>query len=130
MKAMIAKAFPILAHMPRAKWMVLEDNDRTGYKSSKGVAAKAEAGIRSESVPCRSPDLNVLDYSLWHTINLRMRKQERAFPPRFLETEEAFKARLKRTALGLPTAIVSRAMHDMHRRVQLVLEEKGGLFNV
>ena len=43
--------------------------------------------------------------------------------------QEAFNARLKRTALGLPTATVSRAMRDMHRRVQLVLEEKGGMFN-
>ena len=102
--------------------------DPSGYKSSKGVAAKAAAHIRTESLPRRSPDLNVLDYSLWHTIDLRMREQEKAFPPKFEETVEEFKARLKRTALGLPAPLVSKAIRDMRRRVQQVLAEKGGLF--
>ena len=128
LKAM-AKAYPEHARSARARWLVLEDNDPAGYKSSKGVAAKVEAGIRAESLPCRSPDLNVLDYSLWHTINLRMRKQEKNFPLQFKESEEQFKERLKRTALGLPAAVVSKAVRDMHRRVRMVLTEKGDLFN-
>ena len=32
----------------------------------------------SEDSPRRSPDLNVLDYSLWHAINERMREEEKA----------------------------------------------------
>ena len=101
----------------------------SGYKSSKGSVAKLEAPIRADSLPRRSPDLNVLDYSLWHTINLRMRRQEKSFTANFTESEDEFKARLKRTAMRLPAAIVSKAIGDMHRRVRMVLKEKGGLFN-
>ena len=88
-----------------------------------------EEMIRSDSLPRRSPDLNVLDYSLWHTSNLRMRRQEKSFTANFTESEEDFKARLKRTAMRLPAATVSQAIGDMHRRVRMVLEEKGDLFN-
>ena len=37
-----------------ASWKVLEDNDPTGYKSSKGMAAKAAAGIETLDLPKRS----------------------------------------------------------------------------
>ena len=58
-----------------------------------------------------------------------MRKQEKSFAPQFLKSEEQFKARLKRTTLGLPMPVVSKAVRDVHRRVRMVLAEKGGLFN-
>ena len=45
-----------------------------------GIAAKAEARMRSEDLPRRSPDLNVIDYLLWHAINERMREQGKQFP--------------------------------------------------
>ena len=45
-----------------------------------GIAAKAEALMRSEDLPRRSPDLNVLGYSLWHAINERMREEEKQLP--------------------------------------------------
>ena len=101
----------------------------SGYKSSKGSVAKLEAPIRADSLPRRSPDLNVLDYSLWHTINLRMRRQEKSFTANFTESAEELKARLKRAAMRLPAATVSKAMGDMHGRVRMVLKEKGALFN-
>ena len=49
----------------RGCWRVMEDNDPTGYKSSKGMAAKAATGIATLDLPKRSPDLNSLDFSLW-----------------------------------------------------------------
>ena len=66
----IKKAYPDQAKKPATKWVVLEDNDPTGYKSSKGMSAKKSAGITTDDLPRRSPDLNALGYALWHGINL------------------------------------------------------------
>ena len=40
---------------------------RSRYTSKKALAAKAEAKIVTMDLPKRSPDLNVVDYSLWPT---------------------------------------------------------------
>ena len=50
----------------------MEDNDPAGYKSSKGMAAKAAAGIETLDLPKRSPDLNPLDFSFWAAANQKM----------------------------------------------------------
>ena len=62
--------------------------------------------MRSEDLLRRSPDLNVLDYSLWHAINERMREEEKQFPANRKETKEHHLERLRATALGLPRAVV------------------------
>ena len=128
MKA-LEKAFPGKATKKKAKWSVLEDNDPAGYKSRKALEAKAEVGIKTDDLPKRSPDLNVLDYSLWATINKRMRQQEAEFPKNKKETVDEYKKRLRRTALSLPTAEVKKAVGDMHRRCALVVKAQGSLFN-
>ena len=109
----------------RRSWVVLEDNDPTGYQSSKGRAAKDSAHIVSMGLPKRSPDLNVLDYSLWKAVNDRMRAAEQTFPKAFRETKAAFAARLRRTALRLPEAEVTKAVQSMRRRT-LELAQNGG----
>ena len=76
----LTRAYPEHAEKPGSALEVLEDNDPTGYKSSKALAAKAEAGIRTDDLPKRSPDLSVLDYSLWRAISRAMRAQERTWP--------------------------------------------------
>ena len=88
-----------------------------------GIAAKAEARMRSEGLPRRSPDLNVLDYSLWHAINERMREEEKQFPTNRKETKEQHLERLRATALGLLRASGEwgRAQHARPR-----LEGGGG----
>ena len=111
------------------KWNVIEDNDPAGYKSRKGIAAKKRANIIADDLPKRSPDFNVLDYSLWHAINTRMRIQERGFHKNRKETKVEFFSRLRRTALTLPSSVVKRAVCDMHRRVRLCVKAKGGLFS-
>ena len=123
----LSKAFPAHAASGR-KWTVLEDNDPAGYKSGKAVAAKSAVGIGTDDLPRRSPDLNVLDYSLWHAINVKMRRQERGFRPATKETRSDYLARLRRAALGLPQGTVQKAVADMHRRVREVIAENGGLF--
>jgi hypothetical protein len=126
-KAM-SKAYPEIAAKPYAKWVVLEDNDPAGYKARKAMQAKERAGIVTEDLPKRSPDLNVLDYCLWHEINVRMRIQEQSFSEDYKESIKDYKARLRRTALGLPTALVSRAVADMKRRTKELVAGKGRLF--
>ena len=69
----LCKAFPAQAAMPYAKWVVMEDNDPAGFKSGKAKQAKVEVGIVTDDLPRRSPDFNVLDYSLWRIINVQMR---------------------------------------------------------
>ena len=112
----------------RGPFTIIEDNDPTGYKSKSGLAAKAECNIIPDDLPKRSPDLNVLDYCLWHEVNKRMRAQESKFPKNKQETQKAFKERLRKTAMGLPTTLVKRAVGSMRRRCQTVKLMKGGLF--
>jgi len=93
-----------------------------------GMAAKADARRRSEELPRRSPDLNVLDYSLWHAINERMREEEKQFPANRTDTKWQYLERLRATALALPRAVVEGAVRTMHDRVRKVVAAKGCLF--
>ena len=130
----LEKAYPTHAKMVRDKkrhrqWSVLEDNDPTGYKSSAGKDAKKKVGIDVFELPPRSPDLNVLDYSLWAEISRRLRKQERKFPCNKVESKSDFIKRLRKTAMGLPKSVVRKAVEDMQRRCKKIEEAKGGLFD-
>ena len=112
LKAALRKAYPsVRAHV------VLEDNDPAGYKSSKALAAKRGAKINTLDLPKRSPDLNVLDYSLWPQISQRMRATESPWPKDSRESRGDYKKRLRRTALLLPKAVVTKAVKDMRRRI-------------
>ena len=113
----------------KGRFTVLEDNDPTGYKSKAGNAQKAASNIVTDDLPKRRPDLNVLDYSLWHEINVRMRAQERSFPKSKRESMDEFKERLRRTALGLPPPLVKKAVAGMKRRCQIISAATGDLFS-
>ena len=93
-----------------------------------GPVAWPAQGFVTLDLPRRSPVLNVLDYCLWHEINQRMRQAERGFPKDKKETADEYKARLRRTALGLPTSLVTKAVKDMRRRTQDLVNVKGRLF--
>ena len=71
----------------KGKFTVIEDNDLTGYKSGAAIQAKKAAGIKTDSLPKRSPDLNVLDYLLRKAVNAKMREAERKFPHNEKEIE-------------------------------------------
>ena len=123
------RAYPEQATKPGNKWEVLEDNDPSGFKSSKAKKAKSEVGIVTDDLPRRSPDLNVLDYALWHEINTRMRAQEASWPTDKKESVDEFKQRLRKTALGLPEAYVKKCVGDMTRRCNELFKRGGKLFN-
>ena len=114
---------------PRKRaWDVMEDNDPSGYKSRKAVAAKETARIRTISLPPRSPDLNPLDYSIWAEINKRMRLQEQRWPAAKTESRQAFLGRLRRTAKSLPPSYIDKTVGSMAKRCEQVLKARGGHF--
>ena len=112
----------------RRRWTVLEDNDPTGFKSNKGIAAKSKARIDVFRIPKRSPELNVLDYAVWKAVNRRMRAEEKSWPKSKRETREDYASRLRRTALRLPRSFIESSIGDMQRRCQRLFEAKGNHF--
>jgi hypothetical protein len=124
----LKKVYPARAANRRARWLIQEDNDPTGYKSGAALRAKRSANIRAMSMPKRSPDLNVLDYRIWADITRRMRLQEQSWPQSKRETRAEYKARLRRTALRTSKAFVQSAVKDMARRCALLVQEKGWHF--
>ena len=110
----------------KRRFSILEDNDPSGFKSRKGLAAKAEAKLTVVEIPRRSPDLNVMDYAIWSGVNRRMRRQEKRWPKSKKETRAQFAARLRRTAKNLPPAFIEASMGDMKRRCKRVLAAGGG----
>ena len=106
---------------------VLEDNDPTGYKSGAGVAAKRACKISVFEIPCRSPDLNPLDYSIWAEVNRQMREQERNWKKK-KETRAQYAARLQRTAQGLDPAYVNDVVGNLAVRCERLYQAQGGYF--
>ena len=120
----LKKRFPLAK-----RYNILEDNDPTGYKSSKAKDAKKAAGMVPIELPPRSPDLNPLDFSLWAEVNRRMRAQEKKFAPSKRETRQTYLKRLRRTAMNLPESYINNIMgHAMAKRCQLLAQAKGGHF--
>ena len=79
-----------------SSWIVLEDNDWTGFRSKVGIKAKDKAGLKVLRIPKRSPHFNMCDHALWKEVQKRMRAQEKRFPPAFRESRLAFLKRLRR----------------------------------
>ena len=112
----------VRAHGEKRRYMILEDDDPTGYKSKEATHAKAALNIAPIEFPTYSPDLNPCDYALWDEIERRM--AEEAAPQR--ETLDAFKARLRRTALAIPRGVIFNMLGSMVGRTQEVYQNDGG----
>ena len=97
----------------KRRYVVLEDNDPVGYKSGKAIDAKKAVGIEALEFPRYSPDLNPMDYFLWQEVDNRMSKNA----PKKLESMDAFKLRLRRTALAIPEAVIRKGVANMKERV-------------
>ena len=120
-KNVVAPAL-VRAHGRKRRYTIVEDNDPTGYKPTAGKRAKADLHIAPIEYPTYSPDMNVCDYALWDEVGRRM--SEQAAPKR--ETREQFKARLRRTALGIPKNVVLNMLGSMVHRTQSIYENDGG----
>ena len=80
------------------------------------------------SIPKRSPDLNVLDYTIWNEVEKRMRAQERKLPASKTETGAQFEARLDRTAHSLLKDFIDRSIMSLKERAKRLRDAKGGVF--
>ena len=100
----------------KRRFLVLEDNDPSGYKAKLAVQAKEREKISPMPFPKRSPDLNPLDYGFWALVNRRLRKQEAAFPFSKRETRKQFIHRLKGTIRRVPAATLTPLVQSMKRR--------------
>jgi hypothetical protein len=121
---------PVLSGLKRAyprkrSFLMLEDNDPTGYKSTLAVKAKRAAKIRVFKIPKRSPDLSVMDYAIWKQITRTMRRQEMKFKKGKKETRAEFLARLNRVAKSLPANFIKKAIGNMRERCQRLYAAKG-----
>ena len=112
------------ARPDKATWLILEDNDPTGFKSTAGKQAKEANGMRALDMPAYSPDLNPLEYSLWGEIEMRVA----ASVPQGRESKAQFIKRLRRTALRLPRPLVRRAVQSLSRRADWCFAADGGDF--
>ena len=106
----------------KASYCVLEDNDPTGYKSNKAIAVKSELGITGIQFPTYSPDLNPMDYFLWAEVEKRMA----ANAPAGRESAAKYKARLRRTAMGIPADVIRKGVAAIKGRAQAIFEADGG----
>ena len=105
--------------------MILEDNDPSGYKSKRAIAAKAANKIDVLELPRRSPDLNPLDYGFWADLNKRLRRQEQRFPKNKVERKEEHLQRLRRTAMNFSPDTLSKLVQSMQRRCRALLAARG-----
>ncbi len=105
----------------KSSYLLAEDNDPSGYKSSKAVAEKRSLHIRTVDWPRYSPDLMPLDFSLWTDIGKRVRNTA----PKGRESVSAFKQRLRRLALCTSTATVRAAVEAMRARAAMIWAADG-----
>jgi hypothetical protein len=105
----------------KRRYTVLQDNDPRGYKSKLAQTAREENHIVTMNLPRYSPDLNPLDFGIWQAVQQRMDKQGLNGK----ESKEAFKARLRRTALRLSKDVVRQIALRLPRRIKAVVEAAG-----
>jgi hypothetical protein len=106
---------------PRSRYTIVEDGDRKGNTSGKGVAAKRRAKIYPMVLPPRTPSLMPLDYAIWHRIMTEL--MEKA--PEGTEKKEQFLARLRGIAMGLPKSFVKSVIQRMRKNTKALVTSKG-----
>ena len=108
-------------HGNKRKFAIMEDNDPTGYKSNRAKEVKAQLKICPIEFPRYAPDLMPLDYSLWAAIERKMAENVVAN-----ESVDDYKKRPRRVALGLPEAVVKKAVMKIPERAAAIAKAKGG----
>ena len=103
------------------RYRIVEDGDRKGHYSNKGIQAKKEAHIFPIKLPPRTPSLMPLDYAIWH----RIAKQLMDEAPKGTETKEAFLARLRKIATSLPKPYIKKVLARMKSNLKALKDAKG-----
>ena len=105
--------------LPRFK--IVEDGDRKGHYSNKGIAAKRAAHISAIKLPPRTPSLMPLDYAIWKRIIDQLMREA----PEEKETKAAFLARLQKIATSLPKSYVKKVIAKMRPNLKALADAKG-----
>ena len=105
----------------RRSYQVVEDGDRKGYQSNKGLKAKAATKIKAITLPPRSPNWMPLDYAVWTAVE----KKALSTAPRGTESKEQYMKRLARCARSLPRGMIRKAIGGMKMRIQETFDNKG-----
>ena len=86
------------------------------------MKAKRDSNIKAIEFPRYSPDLNPLDFFIWAEVQRRMAQSA----PSGKESFDAYKARLKATAMAIPKAAIRSAVSNMKAKAAEVVAAKGG----
>ena len=108
-------------HRPgKRSWLIMEDNDPAGFKSSLAREAKKKARMKTLDQPAYSPDLNPLDFSIWAAVSDKALKRTPVS-----KTVGDFKQKLRRVALRLPRQFVKKAVMNIREKAQAIFEAGG-----
>ena len=105
----------------RSRYTIIEDGDRKGNRSNKGIAAKARANIHATTLPPRTPSLMPLDYAIWQ----RIVKKNMETAPAGTESKDDFLRRLRKTSKSLPKKWVRSQICRMKSNVHALKEARG-----
>ena len=100
---------------------VVDDVDTKGFQSTLGKQAKVRQKIESWLLPPRSLGWMPLDFCLWNEIERRML----AKVVQKTETKEEYAARLRRTTLSLPPALINSCLAKTKANIEATVASKG-----
>ena len=103
------------------RYSIVEDGDRKGNQSTKGINAKIKMKIDAITLPPRTPSWMPLDYGIWK----RIMDDMLATAPPGVETKDAFLKRLEQIARNLPRGFVAKQIDRMQNNVQAVYDARG-----
>ena len=106
----------------KRQYTIVEDGDRKGNQSGKGVAAKERAKIRAVTLPPRTPAWMPLDYAIWYAIDQRMAESA----PDATESKADYLTRLENTARSLPRSYIRKVLGRMKGNIQAVIDAGEG----
>jgi len=105
----------------RRGYTIVEDGDRKGNQSGKGLRAKVRHNIKAMTLPPRTPAWMPLDYAVWTQILRIMDKTT----PKGKETKANFLKRLDDARKALPRGFVKKTIAKMKSKIQGVIDAKG-----
>lgn len=105
----------------RESYQIVEDGDRKGWQSKKGITAKSEVGIRAITLPPRTPSLMPLDALIWNRIEKKMEET----CPDGDESRADFIDRLQSCAKKLPRAFVQRSIARTRECIKAIIDAGG-----
>ena len=106
---------------PRRQFTIVEDGDRKGHYSGKGIDAKKAAKIFAIKLPPRSPSLMPLDYAIWKRIMDQLMEEA----PEGRETKTEFLERLRVIATSLPKSYIKSVIAKMKPNLKAISDAKG-----